>query len=307
MPARVVSEGKRLDRAVGRSRIWLAIALLPLLSGCLGAVALPLLAGGTLMATGKHRVRAATQVVAPPRAQVAALAAVKVEPPRGAAEAEQAALASSRPVLTTLTELPPPSGPPAAVAGDSWQAFLAYAQAWRSATKAKAVESALLRQPPSIDAPVRLKCAAEVPAVVIDLDDGSQAFAPQRLATAPAAVAEGLAGLRQAGFVVLWITRLPASRASDVARALRVSGLDPQGEDQLLLLRKASDRKELLREDASKDVCVVAIAGDERGDFDELFDYLRNPGAAVGLYPLMSHGWFLVPSLAAPATASTER
>ena len=38
-----------------------------------------------------------------------------------------------------------------------------------------------------------------------------------------------------------------------------------------------------------------------------LFDYLRNPGAAVGLYPLMSHGWFLVPSLAAPATASTER
>ena len=51
MPARVVSEGKRLDRAVGRSRIWLAIALLPLLSGCLGAVALPLLAGGTLTET----------------------------------------------------------------------------------------------------------------------------------------------------------------------------------------------------------------------------------------------------------------
>ena len=145
---------------------------------------------------------------------------------------------------------------------------------------------------------------AEVPAVVIDLDDGSQAFAPQRLATAPAAVAEGLAGLRQAGFVVLWITRLPASRASDVARALRVSGLDPQGEDQLLLLRNASDRKELLREDASKDVCVVAIAGDERGDFDELFDYLRDPRLESSYDAPIGAGWFLVPPLLdAPATS----
>jgi len=52
---------------------------------------------------------------------------------------------------------------------------------------------------------------------------------------------------------------------------------------------------------------VVAIAGDERGDFDELFDYLRDPGSAVGLYPMMGEGWFLVPSLGTPAAASTER
>jgi hypothetical protein len=57
----------------------------------------------------------------------------------------------------------------------------------------------------------------------------------------------------------------------------------------------------VLREDANRDVCTVAIAGDERSDFDELFDYLRNPGGAVGLYPMMGKGWFLVPSLTAPA------
>jgi hypothetical protein len=65
----------------------------------------------------------------------------------------------------------------------------------------------------------------------------------------------------------------------------------------LLLIRSAEDRKQLLRENANDDVCVVAIAGDRRGDFDELFDYLRNPGSAVGLYPMMGSGWFLVPPL----------
>ncbi|MBO0750424.1 MAG: hypothetical protein J2O44_08355, partial [Porphyrobacter sp.] len=109
-----------------------------------------------------------------------------------------------------------------------------------------------------------------------------------------------------AGVVVLWISRLPAARAADVARALRTSGLDPQGQDQLLLIRNGDDRKQVLRQDAEKDVCIVAIAGDERGDFDELFDYLRNPEGAAGLYPLMGHGWFLVPSLSAPVTVSPQ-
>jgi hypothetical protein len=280
-----------LHRASGPFRAWFALALLPLLSGCLGAVALPLLTGGTLMATTRHRVRAATQV-APPAAAPATTAGTKAEE----------ALLSSKPVLTTLTELPPPSGASATVADDGWEAFFSYAQAQRSL---KDAETALLKQPPSIDMPVRLKCAKSVAAVVIDLDDGPQAFAPDKLDTAPAAVAEGLARLRQAGVVVLWISRLPAGRATEVAQALRVSGLDPRGQDQLLLLRKVDDRKQLLRQDAGEDVCIVAIAGDDRGDFDELFDYLRNPGSAVGLYPLMGQGWFLVPSLAGTANPST--
>jgi len=106
---------------------------------------------------------------------------------------------------------------------------------------------------------------------------------------------------------VLWIARLPGGRLDDVAGALKASGLDPEGADQLLLLRSADDRKQVLREQAQEDVCIVAIAGDERGDFDELFDYLRDPGSAVGLYPMMGEGWFLVPSLGTPAAASTER
>jgi hypothetical protein len=297
MPAKAVLGGKGLRRASAQfpPRLALALVLLPLLSGCLGAVALPLLAGGTLMATDKHRVRAATQVAAPAKT-----------PATVGGRAEETALSSSTAVLTSLKELPRPNDASAGPADDSWQLFFAYAQALPLANEGKdsAAVSALLKQPPSIDTPIRLPCGKKASAVVIDLDDGPQAFAPERLGPAPA-VAEGLSRLREAGVVILWISRLPAGRAADVAQALRASGLDPQGQDQLLLLRNAADRKQLLREDASEDVCVFAIAGDQRGDFDELFDYLRNPGSAVGLYPLMGHGWFLVPSLAGTANPST--
>lgn len=292
-------KGEEFSRAAGKRRAWLALALVPLLSGCIGAVALPLLAGGTLMARSKLRVRAATQVPAP------APASAKVTV--GVPEAPET-LSSSTAVVATLKELPPPSGASAASNDDGWQRFFSYAQERASPKTGKeGTVSALLQQPPSIDAPVRLKCRAAVSAVVIDLDEGPQTFAPERLAAAPAAVAEGLTKLREAGIVVLWISRLPAGRAGDVAQALRASRLDPQGQDQFLLLRKADDRKQVLREDSSKDVCIVAIAGDERGDFDELFDYLRNPGSAVGLYPMMGEGWFLVPSVTSPAKSSTER
>ena len=67
------------------------------------------------------------------------------------------------------------------------------------------------------------------------------------------------------------------------------------GKDQFLLIRNGDDRKQLLREDANQDVCIVAIAGDQRSDFDELFDYLRDPNAAIGLDAMLGDGWFLVP------------
>jgi hypothetical protein len=273
-----------------------------LLSGCLAAVAIPLVAGGTLTLAKRHPVRAATQVPAEGRSSKAASPALATARAREAEAIGETAKAT----LTDLTELPPPGPAAPAAADDPWQRFFAYALGQVPAADDKApatddeggaLSSALLVPNPSLDAPRRRDCPAQFPAVVIDLDDGATAFAPERLGKAPAAVAKGLAQLRQAGVVVLWISQLPGARAGDVAVALRSSGLDPTGEDQLLLIRGADDRKQLLRENANDDVCVVAIAGDKRGDFDELFDYLRNPDAAVGLYPMMDNGWFLVPPL----------
>ncbi|MGZ3199777.1 MAG: hypothetical protein ACXWI5_09485 [Croceibacterium sp.] len=212
--------------------------------------------------------------------------------------------------MTTLKELPPPSAAAAApTADDAWQRFFAYAfdKSRPEQAAVSAGRSALLKDDPALDEPQRRDCTATAAAVVIDLDDGPGAFVPERLADAPAGVAGGLAHLRDAGVVVLWISQLPAARAADVARALRTSGLDPLGQDQLLLLRRAEDRKQLLREDASDDVCIVAIAGDRRSDFDELFDYLRHPDSAAGLDAMQGDGWFLVPALTSAPTPSTER
>ena len=199
--------------------------------------------------------------------------------------------------MTSLKELPPPSAAAAApAAADAWQRFFAYAfdKSRPEQAAVSAGRSALLKEDPALDEPQRRDCTVSAAAVVIDLDDGQDALVPERMAAAPAGVAEGLAHLRDAGVVVLWISKLPAARAADAARALRNSGLDPRRQDQLLLLRRAQDRKQLLREDVSDDVCIVAIAGDRRSDFDELFDYLRNPGSAAGLDAMLGNGWFLV-------------
>jgi hypothetical protein len=280
-----------------RRRLWtrcrasLALALLPMLGGCLGAAVVPILASGPLL--GKQSVRAATPVS------------------KGASKASARASRNSSGsqkdtgpeiVVTSLKELPPPS---ATSPGDPWQKFFAFALASpRSAATPAEGRSVLLVRDPPLDMPVRRDCPAQVPAVVIDLDNGSMPFDPRQLRSVPAEVAAGLVRLRNAGIVVLWISRLPAARAADVGQALRSSNLDPKGEDQLLLVRSPKDRKQLLRGDANDDVCIVAMAGDGRDDFDELFDYLRNPDSAFALDAMLGKGWFIVPPLESVATAA---
>ena len=78
-------------------------------------------------------------------------------------------------------------------------------------------------------------------------------------------------------------------------KALIAAGLDPAGRDELVLLRYPQERKQTRLEDFAAEFCVVALAGDERADFDELFQYLKNPAAAAPLEALIGKGWFLIP------------
>lgn len=197
--------------------------------------------------------------------------------------------------MTDLTELPPPS-PGDLVSQSPWQTFFDYALAQGAAlADARRPQSALISPDGILVDANRRPCASRYPAVIVDLDKAGEAFSPDAGARAPAGLAAGLARLREAGIVVLWLSSLPASRVGQVAAALRAADLDPEGKDQFLLIRYAEDRKQVLREEANRDVCVVAIAGDERSDFDELFDYLRDPSSAIGLDVMLGNGWFLVP------------
>jgi hypothetical protein len=259
-----------------RPRRFAPFLLAPLLGGCVAVAALPVLAGGAMFAGGNVRIRAAT--------------------PRPEAKARLAApgremIAGTGIVLTNLTALPRPDTPEAG-SGDGWRRFFSYALEHAAMAKDRSV---LLESGTSLALPRMRKCDTGVPAVLIDLDPDTRPFIPQAAKAPPAALIEGMAKLREAGVAVVWISAIPAGYVAGVGEALQASGLDPTGKDPLLLARDREDRKQALREEANKDVCVIAVAGDRKGDFDELFDYLRDPAAAVGLDSLIGAGWFLVP------------
>ena len=292
-----------MNRLAVKGRTLGALALLPLLSGCIAVAALPLLASGAMVTGGHFRVRAATPRpkpngtvrIAPPDEERTAGVAIGVAPVLAPALTQPAGRSAPLPVVG----LPPPDP----VAPDPWREFFAYAAqkgvqfagVAQSAGTAR-TRSVLLETKTPLTLPKLRQCEGKVPAVVVDLDSGPQTFVPGAARAAPPALVEGLARLRAAGVVVLWITALPAREVSAVADALKTSGLDRAGSDPLLLVRNREDRKQLLREDAQRDVCVIAIAGDRKGDFDELFDYLRDPHGAESLDYLLGSGWFVVPA-----------
>jgi hypothetical protein len=261
-----------------------ALALLPSLGGCVAvAMAVPVAAAAGII--GKNvRVRAATPV---PERSDAALAPAGVRSASGV-------------TLTTLTELPPPSI--AGTANDPWLPFVRYALD-RAADQDDSQSALLAPGAATRLAEQRLECPERQPAVIVDLDMGPATFAPDGGIVSSPGLAEGLARLREADIVVLWLARTDANRVREVADALVLSGLDPTGRDPLLLIRNPDDRKQTLRQEANLDVCVIAIAGDTRGDFDELFDYLRNPDLALGFEGMIGSGWFLTPVPLAPPPA----
>jgi hypothetical protein len=262
------------------ARACATFALAAVLGGCVAMAALPVLAGGAMVAGGNVKIRAAT-----PRPKPARVAAV---PP-----GEEMTAGTG----VALADLAAPATSLAMDPSDPWQQFFAYAlrKAADLAEDDAAARSALLEANPSLDLPRTRPCQSNVPAVLIDLDPETRPFIPAAARLPRPGLTAGLARLREAGVAVVWITALPASYVGEVADALRTSGLDPEGADALLLARGREDRKQVLREEANRDVCVIAIAGDRKADFDELFDYLRDPARAVSLDSLLGVGWFLAP------------
>ncbi len=267
-----------------------ALAALPLLSSCIAA-ALPLVAASGILA---RQVRSRSQVVAAlPAANAARSAAV------------EAALADGRMVVATgLTALPPPSGTDDEQA--AWFDFesAALAGAERLA-KGEVTTSALLTREAALSFQNQTRpCESREAAVAIDLDPGAGVFDPAAATRPEPALAALVAELRRAGLIVLWVSQASANEVAAVGGALQASGLDPLGRDPILLSRRADERKQVLREEANQTVCIVAMAGDRRSDFDELFDYLRDENLISAYDAQLGQSWFLVPALFAAADPS---
>ncbi len=235
------------------------------------------------------RVRVAEVPVAPvSRTPVAALAPLPVPVALSVPVAPEEAVRA--PMLRVA------DGPqPAHVRGD-YSDFARFALAQAQPMSGGAARTSVVYDPESsLEAPRFYACDQLAPAVLIDLDPAGATLSPAHAGGAAPGLGDALAAVRAAGLVVLWATDLPTTLAPEVYRTLRASGLDPEGTDRLLLNRTSDERKELRKRAAARDYCIVASAGDKRGDFAELFDYLRIPSAAAALEPRFGAGWFMVP------------
>ena len=75
---------------------------------------------------------------------------------------------------------------------------------------------------------------------------------------------------------------------------LAKAGVTPDAADRILEAHGDDERKQVMRQEAAAEFCVVAVAGARRGDMDELYDFIRSDTDAFKLEPRWGAGWFLV-------------
>ena len=199
--------------------------------------------------------------------------------------------------LGPLTAYPDPARPlPPEQA--NFARFVRYGQvAARQAAQGAELPSAILSDPVALDGKRRRCAAGEQLVAVIDLDPTDGTFAPPASPPRLPALALGLAVLREAGLEIAWLSDLSTAQSGALRTALEQSGLDPRGQDIISLRREEGDAKDQRRANLAGIACIIAIAGDERPDFDIRFKYLRNPEAGAGIEALIGDGWFLIEPL----------
>lgn len=225
--------------------------------------------------------------VTPPAPRPAAPPSAPIAAPAAAASA----------ALPPLASYPDPDRP---IPQDqtNFARFVRYAQATaRSANGGTELPSAILSDPVALDGKRRRCAVGEQLVAVLDLDPAGGIFAPPAAPAPQPGLALGLAVLREAGVEIAWLSDLSTEQSGALRTALERSGFDPRGQDIISLRRDGGGTKQERRDNLAGIACIIAIAGDERPDFDERFKYLRNPEAGAGLEPLIGDGWFLIQPL----------
>lgn len=245
------------------------------LQGCVAAAAVPLLAGSTIV--GK--------TVLGERTRQAIAEGNEIDP--DAIDFGQFGTYA----LVPGGVLPEPSA--AAPVTGAYAELRAFAEA--ALAPAEGRQSALLEDPTSLE-PVRAPCQAGVPAVLVDLDP-ADGLLPLASASSPApALVAALNDLRREGIAIAWMTDREPEDAGRIRALLLETRLDPTGRDPLFVMRYPGEEKQRRRRALLETHCLLAIAGDDRRDFDDLYIYLLDPSSALGLEPMIGEGWFLIPT-----------
>lgn len=237
--------------------------------------------------------------------QVAAAAPVMATAGPVAPAAVAIAAPTAEPIMAAPAAPAPVASAPAGLPRPEQFGFAQFVRYGRGvaavSARAEGPLSAMLSDPIALDGQ-RKRCAAgEQPVAVIDLDPAGGLFAPPDDPERDVRRALGLAVLREAGVKIAWLSDLPVAQIGAVRNALEFAGLDPRGEDIVSLRRDPDDRKQARKETLAATSCIIAIAGDTKPDFDERFQYLKNPAAGAALETAIGDGWFLIEPIFPPA------
>ncbi|HUD91954.1 HAD family acid phosphatase [Sphingobium sp.] len=218
------------------------------------------------------------------------------------------------------------SGEGAAISVQAWHGLLAYVA---TKVKARPADSVVLAKGSTLAAPKFLPCGDKPFAAVFDVDEtvmlntgyeyhdartgkGFDAAAWDAWektgegAVGPVPGADHvLEALRNLGVTVIFNTNRSAANADATARAIKAAGLGDAVHGQTLYLSgddAMGSRKDGRRWTISGKYCVIAMGGDQLGDFSDLFNAdqpvpaRRAATMQLPIAGLWGNGWFVLPN-----------
>ncbi len=212
-----------------------------------------------------------------------------------------------------------------AISRQAWNALVTYAA---DRVRHPVRDSVVLDEDATLDSPRFVSCAGKRPAAVFDVDEtvllnlgfeqddltgrASRAFSDRWRAweqsdghavlPTPGAAA-AIADLRTMGVTVIFNTN--RDDAAGAARAIEAAGLGPAVHGDTLFVRtdtNTGDNKDARRWRIADRYCVIAMGGDQLGDFSELFNdpasvsQRRAKADGPRVAALWGRGWFVFPN-----------
>ena len=189
--------------------------------------------------------------------------------------------------------------------------------------------SVVLAPGATLAAPRMTDCGGKPPAIVLDVDEtvllntgyeysdarGGLAYdaarwerweqAGGRATQAVPGAVEALNAVRALGVAVIFNTNRAAANASFTQAAIERAGLGPARHGDTLFLKgdtPGGSAKDPRRAAIAARYCVIAMAGDQFGDFSDLFNVGLSPAqrravaSAPGFARLWGNGWFILPN-----------
>jgi 5'-nucleotidase (lipoprotein e(P4) family) len=219
------------------------------------------------------------------------------------------------------------SGEAAAVSIQAYHAMRDYVLA---AAHRRPARSVVLAPGSTLQAPRWLPCGNKPLAIVMDVDETAilnlgyeydealkgrsydqeiwnryERTGPDKVAPVPGAVT-AVRAMRAAGVTVVYNTNRQAANVAQNEAAIVGAGLGPARHGETLFLQgdvAPGSAKDPRRARISERYCVIAMAGDQLGDFSDLFNVRslsvqeRRRAAGSGAFAaLWGNGWFMLPN-----------